>query len=103
MRTFVYNVEADVATSLLVLQLILEEVIFTIDFADHDDIDVHTLLRMVTTIALGELRIPWLGESSDSRFDENSKSFLSRGGTYVCMYVLYVYKYVHKLLPRLLA
>ncbi|KAF7400313.1 hypothetical protein HZH66_005497 [Vespula vulgaris] len=78
-RMIVKGVAADTVISSLVLQLILEEVVFTAEFVDNN-VDVHALLAMVTTVALEELEISWLNESSDSRFDENLKSFFSRSG-----------------------
>ncbi|KAF7403730.1 hypothetical protein HZH68_006524 [Vespula germanica] len=78
-RMIVKGVEVDTMISSLVLQLILEEVVFTAEFVDNN-VDVHALLAMVTTVTLEELEISWLNESSDSRFDENLKSFFSRSG-----------------------
>ncbi|KAI4486097.1 hypothetical protein M0804_006586 [Polistes exclamans] len=70
------GVETDRMIGSLVLRLILEEVVLTIDFVDHG-IDVRTFLTIATTIALRELKISWPGESNDRKFDENSESLFS--------------------------
>ncbi|KAL2726484.1 hypothetical protein V1478_006762 [Vespula squamosa] len=79
MEMIVNGYEVDTVISSLVLQLILEEVVFSIDFVDNDS-DVHSLLTIATTVVLEELKISWLSDSTDSRFDEESKSLLSPNG-----------------------
>ncbi|KAK2585543.1 hypothetical protein KPH14_010185 [Odynerus spinipes] len=71
------GVEADKMIGSLVLQLILEEVVLTIDFVDHG-IDVHTFLTIATTMALRELKISCPSEPSYSSLDENWESFFPR-------------------------